>query len=219
MRKGTSVRNLPDFMDGTGNWVKSYSPDYLVEYTTRAGQLWKNINSRCRYGGAYQDIQPTYVGVTNDFTSFQEFAEWCQTQYGYMNKETNGRFWQLDKDLKVAGNNAYTKNACLFVPSMVNNLLIRRQIDRGEHPLGVSWNKICLKFQARCSDGTGRVKHLGYFDCEYEAHRAWQEYKIGLIKRLCQNDLEVASHKELVHCLLGKASKIECDLAEGNQTV
>jgi len=210
--------NLPDKKDGFGCWLNSYNPEPYTQCHTRSGGLWINLNKRCKLGGEYQTRQPTYIGTTNGFKDFQEFAEWCQHQYGYMNKDENGRFWQLDKDLKVFNSKVYSPDTCLFVPSRVNSLLLSRDSARGKYPIGVYWHKGNKKFSSKCSDKNNGRKDLGYFDCELLAHQAWQRYKIDLIRKICVEDEEIRNHLELVPILLAQAARIEHDVLNNIET-
>ena len=219
-RKQVSIGNAADFKDGNGNWVRSYSPEPYVQHTTRAGKLWDKIQCRCKIGGSQQVEQPTYIGCTNGFKDFQEFAEWCQHQYGYLHKEENGRHWQVDKDLKIFGNKMYSPETCIFVPTRINSLLISCGARRGTHPLGVCYDKSKLKLKARCQAGKGgSLKNLGYFECELKAHQAWQKYKVELIRKICLEDEEIRNHLELVPILLAQAQRIEDDLNNGRETM
>ena len=158
--KITQVINTPDFKDENGKWVQTYSPRPYVRHSTRAGGLWNSMNHRCKPKGSFQTKHPTYISTTNGFKDFQEFAEWCQHQYGYMNRENGGRFWQLDKDLKLFGNKIYSIETSIFVPSRINSLLLNRGSLRGLYPIGVSWDtsKGKGKFKSQCSDGAGKQK-------------------------------------------------------------
>ena len=218
-RKRVCIGNVEDCKDGNGLWVKSYNPEPYVNYITRAAILWSGINKRCKVGGSEQARNPTYIGCTNGFKDFQEFAEWANAQYGYLHKEENGKFWQLDKDLKVFVNKEYSKDTCIFVPHRVNALLTASNATRGEFPIGVSWNIKNKKFQSRCKDGCGKNKHLGYFDCALLAHQAWQQAKINLIRRVVVEDEEIRNHLELVPILLAQAQRIEDDLNNGRETM
>lgn len=213
-----TVHNVEDHK-GAGLWVQSYNPEPYVQYVTRAGDLWRGVTRRCKEGGKFQTKQPTYVGVTNGFKDFQEFAEWCQQQYGYMSREENDYFWQLDKDLKVFGNRVYSPETCIFVPARVNSLLVSNAALRGELPLGVSFKAQVQKFQSDCNNGKGKVQYLGIFVCKQEAHQAWQRYKIDLIRKICVEDEEIRNHLELVPILLAQAQRIEDDLNNGRETM
>lgn len=85
---------------------------------TRAGRVWNNLQTRT--DGRHKD--KCYDEAVNGFKGFQEFAEWCQSEYGYMNVEQNGRFWQLDKDILVSGNMVYSPDTCCFVPNRINSV-------------------------------------------------------------------------------------------------
>lgn len=218
MRKIVSVSNIPDFKDGNGFWVKCFSPKPYVVHTTRSQVLWNNVVARCKVGGCYQRSSPTYIECINGFKDFQEFAGWCQYQYGYMNKEKNGRYWQLDKDLKVFGNRVYSKENCILVPQRVNMLLVSSKTARGDFPLGVCWHLGNQKFITKCHKGGGIRHHLGYFDDPVEAHQAWQKYKVELIRKVCTEDEEIRNHLELVPILLAQAQRIEDDLLNDRET-
>ena len=210
--------NVQDRQDESGRWLRCYTSEG-VQHHTRAGLFWSGLCARCRVDGIHQTRNPTYIGVTNGFKDFQEFAEWCQTQYGYMNKEGNGKFWSLDKDLKIFGNKEYTSTACIFVPSRINGILINKAAKRGNWPVGVSWSKRELKFQSTCSQGKSRNKNLGIFSCPLEAHKAWQRYKMQYIRKICVDDKEISAHTDLVQILLAQAQRIEGDLRSHRETI
>lgn len=216
--KSRVVTNVEDFKDAGGNWVRSYSPEPAVRHVTRAEVIWNSISKRSKIGGFEQNRNQTYVGVTNDFQDFQELAEWCQSQYGYLNTEVNGNYWSIDKDLKLPSNKSYSAETCVFVPHRVNALMLKRSIRVNKHPLGVCLPAKSKQFQSRCHDGSGGSNYLGYFDCELEAHQAWQRYKIDLIRRIIVEDEEIRNHLELVPILLAQAQRIEDDLLAGVET-
>lgn len=215
MSKYTYVCNTPDFKDINGNWIMSYNPVPYECWRTRAGVLWASVNKRSKVDGVYQKEHPTYIGTTNGFIDFQEFAEWCQDQYGYMLKEENGNYWQLDKDLTEHGNKEYCKEKCLFVPTRINSLLTA---SRGEYPLGVSRVKSRNKFRTACCDVEGKIKHLGYFLNSFEAHQAWQKYKIKVMKNILLTDDEVKKHGKLMPIIEKQIQRIQNDLDSGVET-
>lgn len=215
MRSKLTNVTVTDFKDNSGLWVKSFNPEPYVRLRTRAYVLWLGVNHRCKVGGSCQKSCPTYVDCVNGFKDFQEFAEWCQTQYGYTHKDKNGKHWQLDKDLILYGNKVYSKETCIFVPQRVNKLLIASNAKRGEWPLGVYLQR--NKFLAQCWVGS-KQRHLGSFNCELEAHQAWQRAKIDVIRRTAIDDLEIAAHVKLVPILLEQAQRIEDDLLNNRET-
>lgn len=154
----------------------------FVKQKTRAGRLWGSVVQRTSSGSSIQNRDKGYVGSVNEFKDFQHFAEWCQDQDGYMNRDENGKFWQLDKDLLIPGNKSYSPNLCIFVPSHVNTIFL----DGGNKskkglPFGVS--KPYSKSFYATSSGIGGG-FLGKFDTAQEAHLAWQMNKLDKIRNL-----------------------------------
>lgn len=215
----TKFCNVPDVRGEDGLWVKTFSPNKNERHKTRAFTLWNNITVRCKVGGAEQQRRPGYVGCNNYFKDFQYFAEWCQTQYGYWNKNENGTYWSLDKDITALGNpdSGYSPETCLFVPSKVNNLILKRQRARGLYPLGVYLaQKTSDKFASCCSFNSKNI-HLGIFDDPYAAHRAWQNFKISAIEDMLA-DIDIKEHTKLSRCIKAYANKIREDVKLGLET-
>lgn len=59
------------------------------------GRIYNNMMSRCKFGGVYLDAYTTYHNcyVAEEFKDFQFFAEWCNKQIGFNNKDANGKAW------------------------------------------------------------------------------------------------------------------------------
>jgi hypothetical protein len=166
------INNAPDKKDGTGKWLRSYTEELYTKSLTRSGQLWVNMETRC--GEKYQTTYPSYVGVENGFSGYQDFAEWCQVQDGYLNKDGK-RFWQLDKDLLVPGNRVYSKETCMFVPNDVNTLFNDSQDNGLKLGVGV-YSYDSSRFVATCRS-VGNKGYLGIFETEDAAHEAWRVEK------------------------------------------
>ncbi len=147
---------------------------------TREYKLWVSMLQRC-YSDECQKKHPTYVGctVSEDFKYFQKFAKWCQSQVGF-----GLEGYHIDKDVLFLGNKIYSEDSCVFVPSNINALLTKREAQRGEFPVGVSWIKNAQKYLARCSDGSGKQKRLGRFTTPEEAFVTYKTFKEALIKQL-----------------------------------
>lgn len=89
---------------------------------------------------------------------------------------------QLDKDIIQPGNKVYCPEYCCFVTSNLNSLLNDMSKRRGKYPQGVCFQG---RFKASCSvDGV--IQHLGYFDTPEEAHRAYVEFKVALIREVAE---------------------------------
>ena len=53
---------------------------------------------------------------------------------------------------------------------------------RGEHLIGVSWNKARKAFAAQVRKSKGKQEHLGFFKTEIEAFNAYKKAKEAFIK-------------------------------------
>lgn len=198
--------NVIDRKDSSGRWVQSFK-EQDIQVFTRAGIVWQYINKRVLKSGAHQNSRPTYVGCENKFAGFQEFANWTQNQYGYMSKNNNGRFWNLDKDIIRPGNKIYSSETCLFVPDYVNNIFTDVRITNSGLPIGVHYNK--GMFEASCNRKLmPSTKYLGRFDDPMEAHRAWQKAKLEYLRFLTTYP-DLLNHKYLNYALLQRADMLE----------
>jgi hypothetical protein len=169
----------------TSGWAQSKIIDGK-KCPTRAAVLWYNLNRRIIKTDL--DKNRCYLGVTLDFSNFQEFAEWCQHQYGYTNKDINGKYWNLDKDISGIGN--YSKEGCLFIPEDVNKIF--SSMDSAK---GYDYHKASKKFRVRCCG-----EMVGLFDSEEEAAEAYIEYKRTKIIKL-RNRTDLANHEKFIVCI------------------
>ena len=153
-------------------------PSKINGVLTKEYELWNNMLKRC-YSDDFKKKHPTYIDceVSDKFKSYVYFYEWCHKQIGF-----NNEGWQLDKDLLVKGNKVYSESTCVFIPSEINLLLIKSDKKRGEHLIGVNWNKTNKAFKARVSKNKGGQKHLGYFNTELEAFNAYKQAKESFVK-------------------------------------
>lgn len=151
-------------------------------------RVWDDMLTRC-YSAKYQERWTTYAGctVSDEWLTFSNFKTWMEKQ------DFEGK--HLDKDLLLEGNKIYSADTCVFVSQMVNKFANERGNDRGEWLLGVTLDKRRSKFRAQCSNPfTKKNEHLGYFDCEQEAHNVWLKRKLELAHELAaiQTDPRVA---------------------------
>ena len=150
---------------------------------TKEYMLWCSMLERC-YNATYQKQRPTYEGceVSDNFKSYEYFYEWCNKQIGFDNED-----WHLDKDLLIKGNKVYSESTCVFIPREVNTLLTKSTASRGEHLIGVFWNKTNKAFRARVNKNKGKQEHLGYFNTEIEAFNAYKQAKESFVKEQANN--------------------------------
>jgi hypothetical protein len=180
--------------------------DYAVKPTGPDGKrlccpyyrVWNSMLARA-YCPKYHARSPTYIGVTvcEEWHSFMAFRAWMETQ------DWQGK--HLDKDIIAPGNKVYSPDTCVFVPQALNKLLSACAAARGEHPIGVCWNKRTRKFCAEIGIA-GRLKHLGYFTCPHEAHMAWRKAKVRLIRDAAREQ----DDPRIYAGLMRHAARIEC---------
>tara|TARA_R110002124_G_scaffold230373_2_gene395477 strand:- start:4525 stop:5301 length:777 start_codon:yes stop_codon:yes gene_type:complete len=160
---------------GVGRHVASVGTKSTPEY-----MLWKQMIYRC-YDRSQQERQPTYKGCTvcDEWLNFQNFAEWLSAQSNYKDG------YELDKDLVLKGNKQYSPKACRFIPKKLNVILNNCEASRGQHPLGVCFNKNENRFAAAIRID-GKKKGLGYFDTASEAYEVYVDAKESYVKSEAQ---------------------------------
>lgn len=159
-----------------GLWKKSGTRVNDKRSYTRAAKFYWGMMARCVDGGSQQLKRPRYKGVTCEFESFQDFAEWCQTQIGYLEQG-----FQLDKDLLSGTAKRYSRDTCVFIPAELNTLTIKREAGRGEFPVGVC--RAEDSFMAQCSVGEQKQKYLGVYATPELAFEAYKVFKESFIKQ------------------------------------
>jgi len=140
---------------------------------------WNSMMCRC-YSPKFQSRTPSYLGceVCDEWLNFQNFARWYDDNY----YQISSKAMCLDKDIIFKGNKVYSPETCVFVPSDINILFVKRNAVRGRYPIGVNYYKALNKYQASCNNCTCGTKYLGYFDTPEEAFYAYKCYKEQLIK-------------------------------------
>ena len=153
-------------------------PSKVDGIQTKEYKLWTDMLRRC-YSDGFKKKHPTYKDceVSENFKHYSYFYEWCNKQIGFGNKD-----WHLDKDLLIKGNKVYSENTCVFIPSEINSLLVKRVASRGEHLIGVCWHKTKKSFVAKVNKNTGKSEFLGYFNTEIEAFNAYKQAKESFVK-------------------------------------
>lgn len=167
---------MPKLKYGIGRNSKGKYRATINNKGTIAYNIWGSMFKRC-YCPKFQKKYPTYIGckVSSEWHDFQDFAYWY---YSQPNKDTG---YHLDKDLLFPGNKVYSPDTCCLVPIEINNLLLDRASCRGDHPRGVSFNKVVMRFDAKLRI-SGKTVNLGYFDCPQEAHQAYKKAKERYVK-------------------------------------
>ena len=157
-------------------------PSRVNGVLTKEYKLWTSMLERC-YNDAYKKQRPTYEGceVSDNFKYYEYFYEWCHSQIGFGN-DGNGNPFQLDKDLLIKGSKNYSESTCVFLPNEINSLLTRREASRGEHLIGVCWDKAKNAFKAQVRKDKGKREYLGHFKTELKAFNAYKKAKESFVK-------------------------------------
>ena len=165
--------------------------------------IWTNVLSRC-FSEVEKTRFPTYKNVTccEEWLTFSNFKSWMEQQ--------DWRGKHLDKDLLVAHNKIYSPETCVFIAPSINSFLLKSDKNRGDYPLGVTFQKDCNKFRPRC----GKTLGLGLFSTPQEAHRAWQKEKINQAKILQSEQTDPKVIKGLQRVI----DKIQSDLDNNLET-
>lgn len=147
--------------------------------------MWQGMLQRC-FDEKFKNRHTSYRDTTIDdrFLDFSYFMDWAEQQKGFMCKDEKGRYFQLDKDLLVSGNNNYSPETCCFVPREVNNIVIRPRDSSKTLPVGVY--AIRKKFNVKLSRW-GKLEDLGYFNTIEDAFKVYKQAKESYIKEVANN--------------------------------
>ena len=154
---------------------------YNNEKVTPQYQTWKDMLKRC-YSIKEIEKYPTYkkCSVCEEWHNFQNFAKWYDENY----YEIECQRMCLDKDILCKGNTIYAPETCVFVPNNINTLFINCKSKRGSLPIGITYDKKNNNYQAKCSMGNGKSKHLGKFTSVEDAFNCYKKNKELIIKEI-----------------------------------
>ena len=146
--------------------------------------------NRC-YSGEKKNYIDCYV--CDQWLTFSSFKTWMEKQ-DWMGK-------QLDKDILVKNNKVYSPDTCVFVSHKTNSFILESNGNRGNWPIGVSFERRRGKFEAYCSNPENNKKvHLGYFDDCNKAHMAWKAKKLEFAKIIAKEQ----SNKDVAHAIIAR---------------
>lgn len=163
----------------------------------KAYDIWRGMLRRC-YDNKSKLKNPAYkdCSVCEEWHNYSNFKKWYDENY----YEIGDKRMHLDKDILIKGNKIYSPETCIFVPQFINLLFTKRNIARGEYPIGVATYKDD-KFIVHCNDGNGNCIHLGIYDSREEAFLVYKEYKENIIYNIANK------YKEMIPSELYKAMK------------
>lgn len=154
--------------------------------SVRQYTVWSGMHQRC-YANSSQIANPAYKGCTvcEEWYDYDTFYDWM-VKHPFHNQRCEKGFWyQLDKDLLVAGNKVYSPEACEFIPKVMNTFIMKNSNSRGDYPIGVSF--IFNKYKASvCNPLLPGVRHLGYFNTPEEAFYVYKKHKEDIAKQIAE---------------------------------
>ena len=80
----------------------------------------------------------------------------------------------------------YSLENCVLVPDWINLLFTKRDANRGDCPIGVSYRKQSKKYEAKCHIN-GKKISLGYYNTIEQAFNAYKQAKENEIKRIAND--------------------------------
>lgn len=155
---------------------------YFRRKATPQYASWKHMIERC-YDVKIHKKHPTYIGCTvvDEWHNFQNFAKWYDEHY----YEVENQRMNLDKDILIKGNKIYSPETCIFVPSRINSLFTKKNANRGNTPVGVTYSNRDKVYIAKCMLGNGKDrKIIGSFKTAEEAFDNYKIFKETLIKQI-----------------------------------
>lgn len=167
-------------------------PINICDKITKEYSAWHSMIQRC-YDEKYRNKKSTYKNVTccKEWLLYDNFYEWLHSQENF-DKWYNGKLWDVDKDILVKGNKAYSPDTCCLVPNNVNKLFTKCDAARGSLPIGV-----CKRengFYAYCQNPfTNKREHLGIYQTSKEAFQAYKQRKEFIIKQVAQEEYNIGN--------------------------
>ena len=155
---------------------------------------WYEMLRRC-YDIKYKNRENTYNDVIccKEWLYYPNFYNWIINQENY-------KIWvktklsSLDKDILHKGNKIYSPENCLLVPHFVNSLFVRMDKNRGNYPIGISYDKKSGRFSAnvsRMKNGKYRCKNFGKYPTAEEAfYLGYKPIKESYIKEIAKEEFE-----------------------------
>lgn len=170
-----SRRAMEPVMCGIG-----YRGSENVDCASESYLKWHDMLVRC-YNAKFHGRQPQYKGcaVCEEWLNYSNFKAW------YDQNKIRDMELDLDKDILFKGNKVYSPETCCFVPHAINTLFLSKKADRGDYPIGVSYEKEKGKFRAYMSFMGEQIK-LGTFDTAEDAFARYKKYKEDFIRDMAE---------------------------------
>ena len=157
--------------------------------------VWQSMLQRC-FSASYKEKRTAYQQVTccDEWLYYENFYEWLHSQPNF-EKWYKGKRWAVDKDILFKGNKTYSPETCCLIPQNVNCLFLKREAERGDYPIGVSYRGD--GFIASChSPFTNNREELGSYSTPERAFSIYKSYKEDIIKKIAQIEYDAGNITE-----------------------
>lgn len=116
---------------GVGTASKGTYPIWLGDKQSREYRIWYGMLDRC-YNPKTWAKRPNYIDciVCDRWLDFQNFAHDVNNMIGWNEKDKEGLYYELDKDILIEGNKVYSPETCLLVPRIINQWGCVREYNR-----------------------------------------------------------------------------------------
>lgn len=151
-------------IDSEGNIYFDKCPYYM---------RWKGVIDRC-YSEKIHEKVPSYKDcyVCDEWLTFSNFKLWME------NQDWKGK--ELDKDILFIGNKIYSPETCIFIDKHVNVMIAPKKKSDNGFMIGVSnYHPHKNLYSASITDHRGKLRCIGVYEGQYQAHLAWQKAKIN----------------------------------------
>lgn len=172
-------------------------------------KIWQAIIQRCydKNCSSYKNYGEQGVIICEEWKNYQIFAEW------YLSNHKDWMIaWELDKDILFKNSKIYSPATCCFVPKNINVIFTKRNIERGDYPIGVhlkSQTKKCTTYNTIIAqlNKNGEKIHLGCFKTVEEAFNAYKIAKENYIKEIASEYKDLLT-EEVYQALVNYKVKI-----------
>ncbi len=154
-------------------------------------EAWFGMLTRC-YDKKYKDKYPTYQNAVccDEWLYFDNFYEWLHNQPNF-DKWLNGERWSIDKDILVKRNKIYSPETCCLVPQNVNSLFVKTDKNRGNFPIGVTYDSRIGKYITQCKNQLlNGSSYRNTYNTPEKAFYSYKKYKENLIKQVAEKEYD-----------------------------
>lgn len=124
------------------------------------------------------------VSMQPEWEDFDVYMQWAEQQVGFLNRNSKGRLWHLDKDFLSEDVKIYSETTCVFIPLELNAFLCGKtnRVNK-DLPLGVQILSSGV-YRARCTDANGVRRVVGCYSTAEQAKFEYDKAKTAAARGL-----------------------------------